>query len=212
MSLLNMNTRITITEEYAYNDVLIKPKYSNIKSRNDTDLSMQLTPNIKLTFPIISSNMDTITEDSMAIAMAKFGGMGIIHRYCSISEQANMVKNVKRYTNHIISKPWSISGTDSIIKAIELIKNKKVGSLLVSEKSGLVGILTRRDINTYILNKPITKLLTESNLESKLDSQFLVNHFMTPLHKLITHTIEDIHEVININIKRKLGNKKYQAI
>ena len=124
--------RITITEELTYDDVLIKPQFSRIVSRKNTDLSIPLTKNITLQLPIISSNMDTITEDKMAIAMAKCGGMGIIHRYCSIDEQCEMVRNVKRYTNHIIKEPWSMNMQQSIEYAINIIKTNKVGSLLIT--------------------------------------------------------------------------------
>ena len=89
-------------KSYSYDDILIVPKYSNISSRNQISLESKLTKNITLKIPIISANMDTITEDKMAIAIAKLGGLGIIHRYCSIEEQVQMVKNVKRYTNYII--------------------------------------------------------------------------------------------------------------
>ena len=109
------------TQYYTYDDVLIKPKYSEIVSRKKVKLSSRLTDNITLKVPIISSNMDTITEDRMAIAIAKCGGMGIIHRYCSIEEQCSMVKRVKRYTNHIIRRPQSINENVSISDAIDVI-------------------------------------------------------------------------------------------
>ena len=182
-----MTDRITIMEEITYDDVLIKPKYSVIKSRKNTDLSMKLTNNITLSFPIISSNMDTITEDKMAIAMAKYGGMGIIHRYCSIEQQASMVRNVKRYTNHIISNPWSVRQTEYIENAITIIKKNKVGSLLVTgENNQLVGILTNRDINRYILNKDFYK----QEYYTRID-ELHVSDFMTGRPALISYTLKN---------------------
>ena len=192
--------RITITEELTYDDVLIKPQFSNIISRKNTDLSIPLTKNITLKLPIISSNMDTITEDKMAIAMAKCGGMGIIHRYCSIKEQCEMVKNVKRYTNHIIKDPWSLNMQQSIKEAIDIIKTNKVGSLLITnDNKCLVGILTQRDINKYIVSKDYThkQIFTiEDNIES--DD---ISNFMTGFDNVIAYEIEgnDIHTISETN-------------
>ena len=187
--------RITITEELTYDDVLIKPQFSRIISRKKTNLSMILTKSITLQLPIISSNMDTITEDKMAIAMAKCGGMGIIHRYCSIDEQCEMVKNVKRYTNHIIKKPWSMNIQQSIEYAINIIKTNKVGSLLITNDNNcLVGILTQRDINKYIVSKEYSKYNTMSGIKEKMESEDVCN-FMTGFDDVITYEIEgdDLH-------------------
>jgi IMP dehydrogenase len=211
-----MNTRITITDECTYDDVLIKPNLSTIKSRKHTDLSMKLTKHITLTFPIISSNMDTITEDKMAIAMAKYGGMGIIHRYCSIDDQVKMVKNVKRYTNHIITDPWTISKTESIENAINIIKHNKVGSLLVtgsdseSESEYLQGILTNRDINKYILNRDFY----EQGHYMSID-KLTVADFMTTLPTLITYILHHNKRINNIDeqdILRLCLNHKIEQI
>ena len=111
---------MSITPSYTYDDVLIKPRYSNIKSRKNVNLYSQLTPNVHLNVPIISSNMDTITEDKMAIEMAKLGGLGIIHRYCSIQQQVEMVKKVKRYTNFIINNPYTVMVDDQMMEVRKL--------------------------------------------------------------------------------------------
>ena len=186
--------RITIIDEFTYDDVLIKPQFSNITSRKNTNLSVQLTKNITLTLPIISSNMDTITEDKMAIAMAKCGGMGIIHRYCTIDEQCEMVKNVKRYTNHIIKNPWSIPTNTSIQEAINIIKINKVGSLLIiDDNSTVVGILTNRDIHKYILNKDIYTSIHPN-----------VSLFMTGIKSMITYTHNNPIEVLSESDEKKI--------
>lgn len=91
-------------QAYSYNDILLVPDYSEITTRKDVDLSVQLTPKIKLALPIISSNMDTVTEYKMAITMALNGGLGIIHRYCTISSQTEMVMIVKK---HQTTLPYS---------------------------------------------------------------------------------------------------------
>lgn len=194
-----MTDRITISNEITYDDVLIKPKYSVIKSRKNTDLSMKLTNNITLSFPIISSNMDTITEDKMAISMSKYGGMGIIHRFCSIEQQARMVRNVKRYTNHIISNPWSVRQTESIENAITIIKKNKVGSLLVTDENNqLEGILTNRDINRYILNKEFYKQEHYTSV-----GQLQVADFMTGSPALISYTLKN-KKLLTPEIEKKL--------
>jgi len=81
---------------YSYNDILIKPRLSIVKSRREIDLNTKLTKKLNLKIPIISANMDTVTEGEMAISMAKLGGIGIIHRYCNIQDQVNMVDKVKK--------------------------------------------------------------------------------------------------------------------
>ena len=191
---MSIKNRITISKEYTYDDVLIKPQYSSIISRKNTDLSMKLTKNITLTLPIISSNMDTITEDKMAIAMAKCGGMGIIHRYCTIEEQCEMVKNVKRYTNHIIKNPWSIPINTSIQEAINIIKINKVGSLLITDDdSKVVGILTNRDIHKYILNKDMYTSIHPN-----------VSLFMTGINSMITYTHNNPIEALSESDEKQI--------
>ena len=203
-----MNNRISIVEEITYDDVLIKPKYSTIKTRKKTNLSMKLTNNITLNFPIISSNMDTITEDKMAIAMAKYGGMGIIHRYCSIEEQANMVRNVKRYTNHIITQPWSVPKNTTIEKAINIIKTNKVGSLLITELENkqLVGILTKRDINRFILNRSFYEQEYFTDLEHTTVEDFMTTIDCIILHKTTKTKMSSIDEkkILDLCLRHKI--------
>ena len=129
-----------------YDDVLIKPRFSEIESRRDVDLTSQLTPNIKLTLPIISANMDSITEAAMAIAMAKNGGLGVIHRYCTIEEQVEMVRQVKRYTNYIIREPYTV---DFDTPMTQFDNVSKIQSYLVMKNNELIGILTNRDVLAY---------------------------------------------------------------
>ena len=96
-------------EAYTFNDVLIVPNFSSVKSRKNIDISTNLTKNIKLKIPIISSNMDTVTGYEMAIEMAKNGGLGILHRFLSIEDQVDMVKKVKRYMNYKIDDPYTMN-------------------------------------------------------------------------------------------------------
>ena len=91
-------------EGLTFDDVLLVPKYSDITSRSQTDLKTQLSRNISLNIPFVSANMDTVTESSMAVAIARAGGIGIIHRFLTIQEQANEVLKVKRSGSVMIGK------------------------------------------------------------------------------------------------------------
>ena len=108
----------TIIDTLSFDDILISPRYSDIESRKTISLKSKLTNNISLNLPLISSPMDTITEDKMAIEMALNGGLGIIHRYNTIEQQVNMVKQVKRYLSFVIDTPYTILETDSIIELL----------------------------------------------------------------------------------------------
>ena len=119
----------TIKEGITYDDILITPTYSEIMSRKNVSLKTKLCKNITLNLPIISANMDTITEDKMAIQMAKMGGVGILHRYCSIDSQVEMVKRVKRYTNFIIESPYTFDINGDMGELLDLIEEKNIGSI-----------------------------------------------------------------------------------
>jgi IMP dehydrogenase len=140
-----MNTDIPLG--LTFDDVLLVPQYSDIASRKDVSLKTRLTKNIELNMPLISSNMDTVTESRMCIEMAKLGGIGILHRYCSIEEQVNMVKQVKRAGSYIITDPYLVSPNTTIGSIRELSKLKNVNSFLVTNTDSIIiGILTKRDV------------------------------------------------------------------
>jgi len=132
-----------------FDDVLLVPQCSSVKSRKDISLKTKLTKNINLNIPFVSSNMDTVTEDTMAIAMARMGGIGILHRFCSIQEQVTMVQNVKRAQNITIDEPYYIPENCNIFEAEQLMKKFNVGTLLVVseyDNRKLAGILSKRDL------------------------------------------------------------------
>lgn len=136
-----------IREGLTFDDVLLVPKRSSIVTRSQTNLQTKLSKNISLNIPIISANMDTVTESAMAVAMAREGGIGIIHRFLTISEQLNEVLKVKRSGSVIIENPYFIKPEQSVREAVNYMKEKEVSGLLVTDSnSKLVGILTRRDI------------------------------------------------------------------
>ena len=107
-----------IREGLTFDDVLLVPKYSNITTRSQTDLKTKLSKNISLNIPLISANMDTVTEAPMAAAMAREGGIGIVHRFLTIEEQVEEVLKVKRSASIIIENPYVVSPDQSIRDAI----------------------------------------------------------------------------------------------
>ncbi len=131
----------------SYGDVLLVPMKSSIDSRKKVDVSTRLTKGIKLNLPLVSANMDTVTEANMAIAMATLGGIGIIHRFMDIESEANEVRKVKRAQSYIIDKPYCIRPDETVEEARYEMAKRGVMSLLVVDKSfKLLGILTDRDI------------------------------------------------------------------
>ena len=131
----------------SYGDVLLVPRKSSIDSRRKVDVSTHLTKGIKLNLPLISANMDTVTEATMAIAMATLGGIGIIHRFMDIESEANEVRKVKRAQSSIIDNPYCIGPDKTVEEArYEMAKNGIMSLLVVDKSFKLLGILTDRDI------------------------------------------------------------------
>lgn len=186
--------RIHITEGFSYDDILITPKYSSQKSRKNISLTTKVSRNITLNLPIVSSNMDTITEENMAIEMALHGGIGILHRYCSISEQVDMVKKVKRYTNSRIENPYTITENESIDTLIKKSTEYGVTSFLVVDDSNhtLVGIVTKRDITYYTENSNINKI---KDIMTPFNKLIVAEHDITTddaLAKMVSNRIEKL--------------------
>jgi IMP dehydrogenase len=143
----------SIIDTLSFDDVLISPRMSVIESRKTISLKTQLTKNITLNVPLISSPMDTITEDKMAIEMALNGGLGIIHRYNTIEQQVDMVKKVKRYLSFVITNPYTILETQTVQDLLNKIKEDSVYSYLVTDETNtLKGIVTKRDLNAHIIS------------------------------------------------------------
>ena len=167
---------MTIREGFTFDDVLLIPKFSDITSRSQTDLSTNLSRNIKLNIPLVSANMDTVTESTMATTMARQGGIGIIHRFLTIEEEANQVLKVKRSGSVMIENPYQISHDKSIEEAIDLMNEKEVSGLLVVDSdSKLTGILTERDVlfepinSKKLVSELMTKDVISSNENTSLD-------------------------------------------
>lgn len=159
-----------------FDDVLLIPKKSSVLSRSDVNIESKLTKKITLNVPIVSSNMDTVTESDMAISMARAGGVGIIHRFNSINDQVELVKSVKRAENKIIKEPYRVSLNTTLDEIKFIMKSKNVHSLLVTEDNKLQGIITQRDIrfkhngnNAMSIMTPREKLIV-GNKDTDIDS------------------------------------------
>ena len=155
-------------EGLTFDDVLLVPKYSDITSRSQTDLGTKLSRNISINIPFVSANMDTVTESSMAVTMARAGGIGIIHRFLTINEQANEVLKVKRSGSVMIENPYSISSEKSIQDALDYAEEKEISGLLVVDSdSKLVGIVTERDLLFADPNNHISDVMSKDVVTAK---------------------------------------------
>src|SRR3989344_3474987 len=138
---------MNIKESLTFDDVLLVPKKAIVASRKDISLKTRLSKNIPLHIPIISANMDTITESAMAITLAKMGGLGIIHRFLTIEQQVNEVLKVKRAENLVIEKPFTLTISAKLKDAKQLMQENNIsGILIINYENKLQGILTTRDI------------------------------------------------------------------
>ena len=135
----------TIEKTLTFDDVLLVPQKSSVLPKA-VDCSTSLTKNIKLNIPVMSAAMDTVTESEMAIALARQGGIGVIHKNLTIKEQALMVDKVKRYESGMITNPITLDKNKSIREAKQLMEQYSIGGLPVLSNNKLVGIITKRDI------------------------------------------------------------------
>ena len=154
----------TIREGLTFDDVLLVPQHSNVLPR-EVDLSVQLAKNLKLNIPMLSAAMDTVTDARMAIAIAREGGLGIIHKNMSIEAQAAMVDKVKRSENGVITDPFFLSPDHKVSDAQELMSRYRISGVPITENGRLVGILTNRDLRFETdFDQPIRNVMTKDNL------------------------------------------------
>jgi IMP dehydrogenase len=155
-----------------FDDVLLVPQRSDVRSRSEVDTTGRLTPGISLAVPIVAANMDTVTEWRMAISMAQAGGIGIVHRFLTIEEQAAQVGKVKRAESHVIERPWTIRPDEPVRSMLDRLAEHGVNGLpVVGDGDELLGLITRRD-------------LVASGLEG------VVRDAMTPRDRLVVGTRE----------------------
>ncbi|NGP60631.1 IMP dehydrogenase [Paenibacillus thiaminolyticus] len=152
-------------EGLTFDDVLLVPRKSNVLPR-ETDVSTQLSSKVKLNIPMISAGMDTVTEAPLAIAIAREGGIGIIHKNMSIERQAEEVDRVKRSESGVITNPFSLSPEHTVEEADQLMAKYRISGVpIVNEQHKLVGILTNRDLRfVHDYNIQIKEVMTHENL------------------------------------------------
>ena len=158
-----------IKEGLTFDDVLLVPKRSPVISRTQTDLKTKLSRNITINIPLVSANMDTITESGMAIALAREGGIGIIHRFMAIGDQVDEVLRVKRSESVMIEQPYTIKADMKVYEAKKMMREYGVSGLLVEDKDRtLDGIITNRDI-TFEKNMEhkVSELMTTNVITAK---------------------------------------------
>ena len=153
-----------IGEGITFDDVLLVPAYSQVIP-NQVDLTTYLTKKIKLNIPLMSAGMDTVTEHRMAIAMARQGGIGIIHKNMSIEAQAEEVDKVKRSENGVITDPFFLSPEHTLKDADELMAKFRISGVPITEGRKLVGIITNRDLKfEEDFTKKIKECMTSEHL------------------------------------------------
>ncbi|GAB5418143.1 MAG: IMP dehydrogenase [Crocinitomicaceae bacterium] len=154
-----------IKEGLTYDDVLLVPAYSEVLPK-DVLLQSKLTRNITVNTPIVAAAMDTVTEATLAIAIAQQGGIGVVHKNMTIEAQALQVRKVKRSESGMILDPVTISADSIVADALQLMKENKIGGIPVTNKEGiLAGIVTNRDLRfEKRLNRPIREVMTSENL------------------------------------------------
>ncbi|MGI0084444.1 MAG: IMP dehydrogenase, partial [Nitrososphaerales archaeon] len=139
------------------------PRYSKVVSRQGADTSTRLTKKIELRIPMISANMDTVTEAEMAVAIAREGGIGIVHRFMSLEEQVAQVRKVKRMESIVIESPYSLGTSAKISDVKDLMREKNVGGILIIDDGGVLqGIVTTRDLRfSEDLGTAVTEVMTK---------------------------------------------------
>ena len=152
-------------KDFTYDDVLLIPNYSEILPR-EVSITSRFTRNITLNVPIISAAMDTVTEAAMAIAMAREGGIGVLHKNMTIEEQAKQIRKVKRAESGMIIDPVTLPLNSKVSDAKRCMKENNIGGIPIVDANGILkGIVTNRDLRfEHDNNRPITEVMTSKNL------------------------------------------------
>ena len=200
-----------------YDDVLLVPKKSDVQSRQDVDITANLTKNISLKIPLVSANMDTVTENRMAIAMSLAGGIGIIHRFCDIETQVKEVIKVKRKQNIIIDNPFTIHPDRTLAEVKTKITELNCTSFLVTaDGHKLLGIITHRDMlfatndNVLVsdLMTPKSKLITAAPDVSPEEAKALMKSYKIEKLPLVDAEFNIVGLITATDISRNLNNKQ----
>ena len=130
-----------------YDDVLLVPQYSEVESRRKLSTQTRLTSKLNLQIPIVSANMDTVTESEMAVSMARAGGIGIIHRFMSIDEQVRQVQRLKKTESFVVENPITLKDSDTVGDVKRIVEDTYTGGIVILDEAGkVVGIVTTRDL------------------------------------------------------------------
>ena len=153
-----------VTEGLTFDDVLLIPAYSEVLPK-EVDITSNFTRNIRINAPVVSAAMDTVTESGLAIAIARAGGIGVIHKNMSIEAQAKEVRKVKRAENGMIYDPVTISENETVADALAIMHENKIGGIPVVENYKLIGIVTNRDLRFQTdMSRSISDVMTKNNL------------------------------------------------
>ena len=212
--MLNTNQETKFVKEgLTFDDVLLIPAHSEVEPRN-VDISTRLTKNIKLNIPLMTSAMDTVTETRMAIAIAREGGIGIIHKNMSIEQQVDQVDRVKRSENGVIDNPFHLGPDHLVGEANALMGKYKISGVPICDNEGtLVGIITNRDLrfmDEHDFSQPIRNFMTKDNLVTApvgttlADAQEILKHHRIEKLPLVDEnfklkgliTIKDIEKAV----------------
>ena len=153
------------SEGITFDDVLLVPAYSEVLPR-EVSIKSQFSRNIQLNIPILSAAMDTVTEEQLAITIAREGGIGVIHKNMPLEEQARQVKRVKRAESVMVHEPITIRKEGTVNDALSLMREYKIGGIpVVDENNYLIGIVTNRDLRFQeIMERPISEVMTGENI------------------------------------------------
>ena len=199
--------RIT-NEALTFDDVLLRPAYSDVMPK-DVDIKTALTTDIKLNIPLLSAAMDTVTESAMSIALAQEGGMGIIHKNMSISDQAKEVLKVKKFESGIVKDPITVSSKATIKEVIDLTRAKGISGVPVVDDNETVGIVTHRDWRyENDLDASVSKIMTPKEKLVTVSEDASEEEVLSLLHK---HRIEKVLVVDNdFSLKGLITAKDFQ--
>jgi IMP dehydrogenase len=152
---------MTLRTGLTYDDVVIVPRRSRVRSRRDVSTATRLTEAIRLEIPVLSANMDTVTTAPMAIAMAQLGGLGAIHRFLTVDTQADEVRRVKRFLNYVIDDPYGVGPDRTVGEAVAEAEHRGVtGLVVVDDRRRPLGILTARDVRAAQTDAPVKAVMT----------------------------------------------------
>ena len=196
-----------------YDDVLLVPQFSDVSSRRNLSTETHLTPVIKMQVPIVSANMDTVTESDMGIAIAHAGGIGIIHRFMSIDEQVRQVMRVKKSESFVVDNPITLMEKDTIGDVTRIVEETYTGGIVILDDAGKVaGIVTTRDLLfEKDLNKPVAVVMSKEVITAPADTTITEAEKILHEHRIEKLPLVDSNGVLTglITVKDITKLEKY---